>query len=275
MKSLATIGLTLGLLVNPLANAHESPLHNAINGEHRTPAYTQRDEYRHPEQTLEFFGVKPDMTVVEIWPGGGGWYTEILAPYLKDNGKLYAAQFDPNSDVDYFVRNYKKFMQKLDANPEVYGDVEVTTFAPPEKLAIAPEGSADRVLTFRNVHNWYMNGRGEETLLAAFSAFYDALKPGGVLGVVDHRLPDGRTLDAQDKSGYMKQDYVIDIAQKAGFKLAATSEINANPKDSADHPRGVWTLPPSLRLGEQDKNKYLAIGESDRMTLKFVKPAAQ
>ncbi|WP_407929720.1 class I SAM-dependent methyltransferase [Kangiella shandongensis] len=239
---------------------------------HRSDKNKQRDQFRHPKETLEFFGIKSGMTVVEIAPGGG-WYTEILAPLLGPNGKLYAAHFDPESEVEYFRKSRKGFGEKVKANAEVYENVEITTFQPPEMFDIAPEGSADAVVTFRNVHNWLRNGRG--ATVDSFKAMYKALKPGGVLGVVEHRLPKSMKQDEKASSGYMHQDFVISMAQEAGFKLVATSEINANPKDTADHSKGVWTLPPSLRLGDKDKEKYMSIGESDRMTLKFVKPATK
>lgn len=241
-----------------------------MSAEHRS-ADQPRDEYRNPQATLEFFEIQPNHTVVEIWPGGG-WYTRILAPYLKDNGQLYAAHFDKESPVDFFRRSRTSFEQDLQELADVYGNVEVTTFHPPEQVDIAPAGSADRVLTFRNVHNWYMRGGGDEKVLSAFKAFYKTLKPGGLLGVVDHRLPEDMPAEAMNASGYMHQSYVIAMAEKAGFKLLEASELNANTADTADHPKGVWTLPPSLRLGDNEKEKYLAIGESDRMTLKFVKP---
>ncbi|WP_088329798.1 class I SAM-dependent methyltransferase [Lacimicrobium sp. SS2-24] len=270
LKALCGLGATILISVSPLTQANE--LQQAVMSEHRTPIYQARDEYRNPQQTLRFFDVQPDMTVVEISPGGG-WYTEILAPYLKDNGKLIAAHFDPNSDVDYYQRSYKNFMQKIADNQDVYGKVEVSVFQPPEKLDFAPPGSADRVLTFRNVHNWYMRGQGEENLNKVFSAFYDALKPGGVLGVVEHRLPADRPAEDMEKSGYMHEKVVINAALHAGFKLAGSSDINANSRDTANHPKGVWTLPPRLALEDEKRAHYLAIGESDRMTLKFVKPA--
>ena len=237
---------------------------------HRSEKNKQRDQYRHPQETLEFFGIKPGMTVVEIAPGGG-WYTEILSPLLGPEGKLYAAHFDPNSEVEYYRNGRAKFERKMDVESDVYGNVEITTFQPPEMFDIAPAGSADAVVTFRNVHNWLRGGR--EATVDSFQAMYKALKPGGVLGVVEHRLPALQEQDEKASSGYMHQQFVIDVAQDAGFKLVASSEINANPKDTANHPKGVWTLPPSLRLGEEDQDKYLEIGESDRMTLKFVKPA--
>lgn len=262
--------LALGLLAFTTISVSAAALQEIVAGEHRSESAQARDVYRNPVKTLEFFDVRPEMTVVEVSPGGG-WYTDILAPYLKDKGKLIAAHFDPESDVQYYQNSLKKFKEKI-ANKDVYGNVELTVFAPPSKVAIAPEGSADRVLTFRNVHNWYMRG-GEDSVKAAFDGFFKALKPGGMLGVVEHRMPESMDQEANKRSGYVKQSLVIKWAEQAGFKLLEKSDINANPKDTADHPKGVWTLPPSLRLGDQDKEKYLSIGESDRMTLKFVKPA--
>lgn len=260
------------LLCSSSAVASDSGLQQAISGKHRTAAYVERDRYRNPAQTLEFFDVDSSMTVVEIWPGSGGWYTEILAPYLRKNGKLYAAHFDPQSDSEYYAKSLKKFMAKLADQPAIYDAVEVTAFNAKKKLDIAPPGSADRVLTFRSVHNWYGSGKDEQ-VKASFKAFYTALKPGGILGVVEHRLPVSRPLSDQESGGYMRQDHVIKLAEAAGFKLMASSEINANSKDTADHPKGVWTLPPTLRLKDENRDHYLSIGESDRMTLKFVKPA--
>ncbi|MCH8959244.1 MAG: amidohydrolase family protein [Proteobacteria bacterium] len=238
------------------------------DGDHRSEASRARNHYRHPVETLEFIGIKPDMTVVEISPGAGGWYTEILAPYLKDNGKLYAASYDPDSESNYFRSNAEKFNAKLAADPGSYSKVEVTVFDPPLLLAIAPPGSADMVLTFRNVHNWMREGVAPEAL----AGMYAALKPGGILGVVAHRADPGNEQDPKVVSGYVRQDYFIELAESAGFEFVESGEINANPNDSRDHPEGVWTLPPSLRLKDVDRDKYLAIGESDRMTLKFRKP---
>ena len=270
----AALLLAMSALMSPVASAQASQndaLRAAIDGEHRTASFRARDDARHPYQTLEFFGITPDMTVVELWPGGG-WYSEILAPYLKPHGVLYAAHFDPETEIEYFRRSRQRYEAKLAADPQTYSQVRLSVFDPPHKLEIAPPGSADAVLTFRNVHNWYMRGGGEDKLSAAFRAMYVALKPGGILGVVDHRLPPERPFSDQDASGYMRTDLVIDVAREAGFELVDGSEINANPADTADHPKGVWTLPPSLRLGEENADYYLTIGESDRMTLKFVKP---
>ncbi|HEY7884255.1 MAG TPA: methyltransferase [Cellvibrionaceae bacterium] len=268
-KAVQTIAAGLCMTLASTALVAET-LDNVLAGEHRSQAVA-RDEFRNPAETLQFFGIEPDMTVVEIWPGGG-WYTEILAPYLRDNGTFYAAHFDPATDVEYFKRSLDNYASKLAANPELYDQVKMTVFNPPANTEIAPAGSADLVVTFRNAHNWYMRGGGEEKLVASFATIYKALKPGGVLGLVDHRLPEDRPDSDQEQSGYIKQSVVVSAAEKAGFTLAASSDINANPKDTADHKSGVWTLPPSLREGDTDREKYLAIGESDRMTLKFVKP---
>lgn len=241
----------------------------AVAGTHRTAEYVARDVYRHPAETLEFFDVRPEMTVVEVWPGGG-WYTEILGPLLREKGSYILAGFvtDPDKAPQWRIDLMKELRQKLDASPGIYGAPRVTELGIPDAWKAAPAGSADRVLTFRNVHNWLKGDYAEPM----FKAFYDALKPGGVLGVVEHRAKPGTSVEEMKVSGYMTEDYVIKLAEDAGFELVARSEINANPKDSADHPKGVWTLPPSLRLGEKDREKYLAIGESDRMTLRFVKP---
>jgi len=232
-------------------------LKTAIDGPQRSAENKARDKYRHPLETLTFFGIKPDMTVVEISPGQG-WYTEILAPFLKDHGKLYEALGGG--------RGAKTFEDKLKGDPALYGNVIVTTLQPPAETTIAPAGSADMVLTFRNVHDWLSRGNADDY----FKAFYRALKPGGVLGVTDHRADPSQPQDPKAASGYMRQDVVVKLAEQAGFKLMGTSEINANPKDDRNHP--VWNLPPTLRHGATDRDKYLAIGESDRMTLKFVKP---
>jgi predicted methyltransferase len=230
---------------------------------HRSEKNRARDVYRHPAETLGFFGLRDNMNVVELWPGGG-WYTEILAPVLKDSGKLTVTSFDPSGPEGYNTNNAKKLRDMLSANATIFGNVNVAIVAPPEKVELGPPNSADLVVTFRNLHNW-INGKTAESIL---KAAFNVLKPGGVLGVVEHRAKPGQDL----KSGYVEEDIAIKLAEAAGFKLAGKSEINANPKDTKDHPEGVWTLPPSLRLKEQDKEKYLAIGESDRMTLKFVKP---
>lgn len=267
MRALMSFCVLLSCLAGTVDAA---TLEQVIQGEHRGPEELLRDQYRHPKETLEFFQVKPDMTVVEIWPGADGWYTAILAPWLRDHGTFYAAQFPVHSDVPYYRRALKHFQEKLKAKPELYDQVKITTLAPPKQVDIAPPGSADRVLTFRNVHNWAKAGETE----AVFAGFYKALKPGGILGVVEHRAPAGRPLEEQIASGYMTEAYVIKQAEKAGFVLAGSSPLNANPRDDTEHPKGVWTLPPTLRLGDKDREKYMDIGESDRMTLRFRKPVS-
>ena len=264
------LGLTFLILAGTSTTVTADSILRAANHKDRPAEQRIRDEFRHPQQTLRFFGIQPNMSVVEISPGGG-WYTNILAPLLDENGQLYAAHFyvDENTN-DYFKRSLEGFKKKV-AEHGPYKNIKITAFHPEKALDVAPEGSADMVLTFRNVHNWYMR-HGDSGIENAFSAFFKALKKGGVLGVVEHRLPEDADNDMQQSSGYMKQSYVVKMAEKAGFKLEASSEVNANPLDNANHPKGVWTLPPRLRLGEKDKEKYQAIGESDRMTLKFVKP---
>lgn len=242
-------------------------LDQVIAGDWRPAAHRARDTYRHPKATLEFFGVRPDQTLIEITPSGG-WYAEILAPLLRDNGHYVAAETRPDSNAE--ARSDDSALRKLfAARPAQFDHAAIVAFDPKAPVLGAP-GSADRVLTFRNVHNWAMAG----TAPAMFKAFFAVLKPGGVLGVVDHRADEGAALEEVKDSGYLPVDYVVKLATDAGFVLDGQSEINANPKDDHDHPKGVWTLPPTLALGEQDKAKYLAIGESDRMTLRFVKPEA-
>ena len=250
-------------LVQPMQGVFADP----YDGEHRSPAYVERDNWRHPRQTLGFFDVQPWMTVVEIWPAGG-WYTEILAPLLKERGKLYAAHFPAGIGVTFYDLSRKRFEEKAEANPGIYGEMVVSSFDPARGILEVPEGAADRVLTFRNVHNWLRN----DSEARAFRLFFRALKPGGVLGVVEHRARKGVCRDVMLTSGYMSEDYVIKLAEAAGFVLEAKSDINANPRDTTVHPAGVWTLPPTLRLGAEDRKTYLNIGESDRMTLKFRKP---
>ncbi|GHF00352.1 class I SAM-dependent methyltransferase [Thalassotalea profundi] len=252
------------ILTGCMSEGESSALENAINSDHRSVENKARDQYRHPKETLEFFGFMPEMTVVEITPGGG-WYTKILAPALKGKGKLYGAHYPDTGEDNYYSNSRKKLVEMLASDP-IYSEVVLTDFVPKKTSTLAPAGSADLVLTFRNLHNW-----GEEGMQQVFKDAYTALKKGGVLGVVEHRMPTSQNWKENMKSGYVPEALVIDFAKAAGFSLAASSEVNANPKDTADHPRGVWTLPPSLALKDQDKEKYLAIGESDRMTLKFVK----
>jgi len=249
-----------------LAEEQAANLDQLIAGPQRSQANRVRDPYRHPKETLQFFGLRDDMTVVEIWPGGGMWWTEILAPYLAEHGKLYEALPNPQSDE---ARNGNAaFAAKTAAAPQLYGKIVITSLDG-DKERIAPDNSADLVLTFRNLHDWVPNGSAE----AALRAMYRALKPGGVLGIEDHRAASDQPQDPAVKSGYLREDYTIALVEHVGFKFVAKSEVNANPKDTKDYSAGVWTLPPTLRLKDQDRDKYVAIGESDRYTMKFVKPA--
>lgn len=245
-------------------------LEEVIKGPQRTPEFAQRDIYRHPLETLNFFGIQPTMTVVEIWPGGAGWYTEILAPYLREQGR-YVAAIQPLSlpqTDDYARKGAERLRAKLAATPAAYDRTEIGEFRPPEVAATVPPGTADLVLTFRNVHNWIEGGFEAE----AFKAFYAMLKPGGVLGVVEHRAAPGTSRAQSIDSGYVTEAYIRALAYSAGFEFAGASAVNDNPRDTKDHPKGVWTLPPVLRLKDVDREKYLSIGESDRMTFRFVKP---
>ena len=247
--------------------SQDERLKEVVAGNHRSEENKARDQYRHPVETLTFFGIKPDMTVVEIYPGRG-WYTEILAPYLKDGGTFYAAQRPSDPSYAPGQRALEAFDQKVKDAPEIYGEVKRSTLTKEGEIALAEP--ADLIVTFRNTHSLMRAGTENE----AFAAMYKALKPGGVLGVVQHRGDPSREQDPKGGKGYVNEDYVIALAEKAGFELAEKSEINANPKDTKDYAKGVWTLPPSLRFGDEDREKYMAIGESDRMTLKFVKPAS-
>ncbi len=271
---LKTAGLlVLSLYVAPLLAAAPGEeeagarLTEIAAGDHRSEANKARDVYRNPVDTLLWFGLREDMTVVEIFPGGG-WYTEIIAPFVRDKGRYYGAGFDPDSRVEFQRNAARRFKQKLAESPELYGKASLTILSPPDKTAIAPPGSADMVLTFRNVHNWMAAGTED----AVFEAMFRALKPGGILGLVEHRGDPAIEQDPKARSGYVNEGYVIDLAAKAGFVLVDEAEINANPNDTKDYEKGVWTLPPTLALGDDDRDRFLAIGESDRMTLKFKKP---
>jgi predicted methyltransferase len=247
--------------------ATTAALDTVLRGQHRAPEHRARDIYRHPKETLEFFGIREDMSVVEVWPGAG-WYTEILAPLLKDRGQLYSALLDPASG-EYAKRTVETYKEKLRMRPDLYGKVIMTTLAaPPAKNEIAPAGSADLVLTFRNLHNWMMFGWERDAL----AAMHAALKPGGVLGVVAHRGDPNIPQDPKAASGYVNEDYAIRMIEAAGFELVGRSEINANPQDRKTYEKGVWTLPPGFADG--DAERYKQIGESDRFTLKFVKKAS-
>jgi predicted methyltransferase len=249
-------------------NATGVALDRVVAGSWRTPANVARDGWRHPQQTLRFFGVKPGQTVIEITPGAG-WYAEILAPYLRDAGHYVASVWDdaiPGQPKYRYDLN-RQLRAKFAGNPQAYGKADVRTFDPKAPL-FGPPDSADVVLTFRNAHNWVDDGNAA----AYFQAFFAVLKPGGTLGLVDHRAKPGTPLDTMKTSGYLTEALVVQLAQDAGFVLQDRSEVNANPNDSTDHPNGVWTLPPSNQHDAADDARYKAIGESDRMTLRFVKP---
>lgn len=247
-----------------LAN-DQNTLARWLTAPHRTQANVVRDVYRHPIETLTFFGVNDHSTVVEILPGSRGYYLEILAPYLKGRGHYIAANRDELAAPQYLA-DHKKLLERLKAEPELFGKVQVTKFNA-DKHEIAAPNSGDFVLTFRNLHNWIER----HEIDGALRAFHKALRPGGVLGVVDHRGRTDLSQEAQMKFGYVREDVAIKLIEKAGFKLVAKSEVNANSKDTKDYPEGVWTLPPNFRLGDKDRAKYQAIGESDRFTHKYVK----
>lgn len=253
----------------PVAEQSGPSLAEIAEGAHRSDDNKARNVFRHPVETLEFFGLKSDMRVVEIWPAGG-WYTEVIAPYMQNKGKYIAAHWDPQSDIEFVRNGVKAYQDKLAVHPEAYKNVEMAVLMYPDKIEFVPPGSVDMVLTFRNIHNWMGRDFADEI----FASMYAALKPGGILGVVEHRGNPEVPQDPKAASGYVNQDYAIALAEKAGFVLEATSEINANPKDRKDYATGVWTLPPTLRAGDENRDEYLAIGESDRFTLKFVKPDA-
>lgn len=242
------------------------PLRAAVDSPARPEEERARDQYRHPYETLKFFGVEPHHSVLELW-SGAGWYTRVLAPYLAPEGKLYVTAYPADVESDYLRRGRKKVDDYLAA--QGYGEAVEVIDIDTEALDFGLDGQVDFVLTFRNLHNWVKAGFDKKVYEQAFKA----LKPGGVLGVVEHRK-DGASREEAAKSGYMDTKQVIADIEAVGFEFVEASEVNANPRDTKDHPEGVWTLPPALRLGDQDRDKYVAIGESDRMTLKFVKPAA-
>jgi predicted methyltransferase len=269
MRSILFASLALApVLLTPPALAADAALDKAIADPQRSADFRARDASRHPAEELEFFGIKPNDTVVEIWPFTGYW-TEILAPYLRDQGKLYTANVPGDTGREGTTKMYNTFKEKLEADPTRYGKVTLTEFGK-DHYDIAPPGSVDLIVTFRNLHNWMPGGYADE----AMAAFFKALKPGGVFGIEDHRGSDATPQDPKASTGYVRQDYAIELAKKAGFEFVGESELNANPKDTKDWPKGVWTLPPSFALGDQDKDKYAAIGEADNFVLKFRKPAA-
>jgi len=253
-------------LAVPAPALADTALDKAVADPQRSAEFSSRDASRHPAAELGFFGIKPSDTVVEIWPSGGYW-TEILAPYLHDKGKLYEAGPPSDTGREGTDKARAAFQKKLDADPARFGKVTVTEFGK-DHFDIAPAGSADLVVTFRNLHNWMPGGYAE----AAMAGFFKALKPGGILGIEDHRASTDKPQDPKADDGYVRQDYAIELAKQAGFEFVGSSEIDANPKDTKDWPKGVWTLPPTFELGDQDHEKYAAIGEADNFVLKFRKP---
>jgi predicted methyltransferase len=258
-------GAAQAVLVQPTSPADHTKLAAAIDSNERPAADKARDGARHPQATLEYFGLASGQSVIEIEPGGG-WYTQILAPFLRPRGHYYAAL--PSTDTEEGRRDRAAFDAKVVAHPERFGKVHVGSLPVTGRFTdIAPPGGADRVLTFRNIHNWMEAGNLDDML----RAFHAVLKPGGVLGIEEHRAPPGTTIGRMIATGYVTEEFVILRARAAGFRLAGHAEINANPRDDHDHPNGVWSLPPTLRGGAVERDKFVAIGESDRMTLRFIK----
>lgn len=263
--SFLVVALALASSMPAAAATVDPALAAAIADNYRTESFVARDAARHPAEELAFFGVKSDSNVVELWPGGGYW-TEIIAPYLAAHGH-YTAVLPPTKDSGEDSATVAQWRGRVTAQGSRFGTIRETTLGRGH-FDIAAPGSADFVLTFRNLHNWMEGGYAPEALAACFRA----LKPGGILGIEDHRGRNDQPQDPLAKSGYVRQDYVINLVKQAGFEFVASSEIGANPKDTKDYPKGVWTLPPTLELGDQDRAKYVAIGEADNLVLKFKKP---
>jgi predicted methyltransferase len=266
--------LLLVLSFTSAAFAEATPeLQKWVDSPKRSEENRARDEYRHPTETLTFFGLQPTMSVLEIWPARG-WYTEILAPFLKDKGQLTLANFRKNDGTiedekkQFWARLAAKLDQDIAKNPEHFGTVNVLEFDPPGLMSLGNVNQYDMVLSFRNSHIWNEQGY----LLDVFRSFFDVLKPGGTLGLVEHRSSRLSEISSRAGEGYLDEYYVISVARQAGFVLEDRTEINANAKDTKDYPKGVYALPPTLAMGNVDRQKYLAIGESDRMTLRFRKP---
>ena len=262
------LSIWLFSVLNNITHADEK-LIESIKSKNRTTSYIIRDKYRNPLETLSFFGIRSNMKVIELQPSGGnspgGWYTEILAPYLKEEGMLIAAHFNPK-ESSWRAKMRRKYEERI-KNENDFKKIKMAVLSmPPQKLA--EDNSVDMVLTFRNLHNWLKSGN----LKNVFEVSYASLKKGGVMGVVEHRAPKNFSISDMKSSGYVTESLAIKYAEDVGFILAEKSEINANKKDTKNHPKGVWTLMPTLKLGDKDKQKYLKIGESDRMTLKFIKP---
>ncbi|HEY8053111.1 MAG: class I SAM-dependent methyltransferase [Steroidobacterales bacterium] len=240
-------------------------LTSILAGDQRSDENRARDRYRHPKETLLFFGIRPQMRVLEVWPEPG-WYTEVIAPLVRDSGVYYAA-VTPDPASKHITQRLDAYRAQLAARPDLYEHVRVVNF-PLDGADVVPPESLDMVVTFRNIHNWMADDKAAQ----AFASMFRALKPGGVLGVVEHRGNPALAQDPKAKNGYVNEDYAIKLIEAQGFRLGAVSQVNANPKDTKDYEQGVWTLPPSYRLGAKDHDKYAAIGESDRFTLRFVKP---
>ena len=245
----------------------EAGLTVILAGDQRPPEERARDAYRHPKETLWFFGIRPETRVLEVWPEPG-WYTAVIAPLVREKGKYYAGVIAEDPSSKYITHRLEEYHARLAARPDLYDRVAVVTF-PNDGGDAVPPGSVDMVVTFRNIHNWMARGQAAQ----AFQTMYRALKPGGVLGVVEHRGNPAVPQDPKAKSGYVNEDYAIKLIEDQGFRLVAKSGVNDNPRDTKDYEQGVWTLPPAYRLGAKDHDKYAAIGESDRFTLKFVKPS--
>jgi len=265
---LSVIAIVLSSSAIAGSSTFAEQLATGSQGEHRSESNKARDQYRHPVETLEFFGIKDGDKVMEIWPGGG-WYTEILAPAMRDHGTLIIATWDPEVEgqPSYRYELPKKLAKTFEQHPGVYDQVATEYYSPPESPSLGETGSVDVIVTFRNTHGWVSADQAQDI----FNEFARVLKPGGTLGVVQHRAKEGADPKVSAKQGYISESAVKEIAANAGFEFEASSEINANPKDTTDHPKGVWTLPPGFATGDEDKAKYAAIGESDRMTLRFRK----
>jgi predicted methyltransferase len=270
VASLALAGIALMACTARMSTRQTTAaaLDTILAGSHRSAENRARDVYRHPKETLLFFGLRPEMKVIEIWPDPSGWYTEVIAPLVREKGKYYAAVLDAAPGNANQEKRVADFRARLAQRPDLYDRVEVITLS--ENGALAPPASVDMVVTFRNLHNWMARG----SAAPGFAAMFKALKPGGTLGVVEHRGDPTKPQDPQARNGYVNEQYAIDLIESQGFRLVAKSEINANPKDTKDYEQGVWTLPPVYRLGDKDREKYQQIGESDRFTLRFVKPTA-
>lgn len=262
----ASAVLVAGCAATSSRQSTAAALTGFLAADYRPEESRARDRYRHPKETLLFFGIRPEMSVLEVWPEPG-WYTEVIAPLVRDKGKYYAAVIAADPESKYITQRLEKYRQKLAERPDLYDHVAVVSF-PADGSDAVPPASVDMVVTFRNIHNWM----SRDTAAPALATMYRALKPGGVLGVVEHRGNPAVAQDPRAKSGYVNEDYAIRLIEAQGFRLVAKSQVNANPKDTKDYEQGVWTLPPTYRLGDKDRDKYAAIGESDRFTLRFVKP---